>query len=319
MTACSVASALVGEPLAGTAPTASAWIVVEEPGPWGRDALADSGLPDPVREVLQAAKAAGLGVLLARHPDRLGRSATGDRHVWVARSAAGGMLLRHDVLPSLDSLADWDLAALAAGSLPALGSVSRDPLLLVCTHGKRDQCCAVNGRSLMSSVLDLVPDRLAVWECSHVGGHRFSPVTVSLPSGIVHGRWTAQEAARVVSGHRDGQVVVDRLRGRSSFPAPLQAADVAVRAAAGILGYDDLDVLVVHDDRAVPVDLGWAVPTGAADLEVRHVDGRAWRVTVAHVAGSPEGDARRPESCGAEPGPVHSWLVTDLAATDPWR
>ena len=106
------------------------------------------------------------------------------------------MLLRHAVLESLAPLADWDLSAIAAGSLPAIGSVTREPLLLVCTHGKRDRCCAVNGRALLTSLLDAAsPDqRERIWECSHVGGHRFSPVTVSLPSGAVHGRLGADRA-----------------------------------------------------------------------------------------------------------------------------
>jgi hypothetical protein len=312
----------MGEPLAGTAPVARSWIVVEDPGPWGRDAVADGGLPEAVRTALQRAKTAGAGVLLARHPDRLGRSGAADRHVWVARSAAGGTLLRHAVLEDLDPIAAWDMAALAAGSLPAIGSVTRDPLLLVCTHAKRDQCCAVNGRALLAALHDVATpqQRARIWECSHVGGHRFSPVTLTLPSGTVHGRLDRDRVPRLLADVEAGRVAPAAMRGRSCFPGPMQAADIAVRQAAGVFGCDDVDVLLVRDDRAVPVDLGWAVPTGAVDLEVRHVDGRAWRVTVHHAAGTAAVvSALRPESCGAEPGPVHTWQVSALAETAPWR
>jgi hypothetical protein len=36
MTACSDISSALSEPLAGTAPEAACWVVLEQPGPWGR-------------------------------------------------------------------------------------------------------------------------------------------------------------------------------------------------------------------------------------------------------------------------------------------
>lgn len=314
MTACSLQSAAVDEPLAGTAPEALTWIIVENRGSWGREALAESDLPTPVRELLLAAKKRGVGVLLARHPDRTERSGATGTNVWVARTAVGGVRLRHAVLEDIDVIATWDVDALADGALPALGTSVNEPLLLICTHSKRDQCCAVHGRALIGGLLDRVtPEaRARVWECSHVGGHRFAPVTVSLPSGTVHGRLTSDQALALVD--RPGYVLPDHMRGRSCFPAPLQAADVAVRRAAGLDGCDDLDVLAVRDDRATPVGLGWPVPTGPTVVEVRHVDGRAWRVGISHETGAHP----RSESCGAEPGPVHSWIATSVDAVSPW-
>jgi hypothetical protein len=314
---CSEDSLAVGEPLAGTAPVARTWVVVENPGPWGRDALRESPLPEPARTVLLAAKERGVGVLLARRPERLDRSRLDGVNVWVARSAAGGVRMRHAVLDSLDPLSGWDLDALAAGVLPALGSAAPQPVLFVCTHGKRDQCCAQRGRALITALLAEADPALQarVWECSHVGGHRFAPVTLSLPSGTVHGRLDVEQAREVLSRQEAGTVLPEQMRGRSCFPEPLQAADIAVRRAEGIVGCDDLDVLVVRDDRAVPVALGWAVPTGSVELEVRHVDGRAWRVSVQHATDA----AVRPESCGAEPGPVHAWKASDPVTTTPWR
>jgi len=42
-------------------------------------------------------------------------------------------------------------------------------LLLVCTHSKRDQCCAIHGRALVAGLLDRVAaeDRLRVWAMRH--------------------------------------------------------------------------------------------------------------------------------------------------------
>jgi hypothetical protein len=313
---CSVEARAAGEPLSGTAPFARAWIVIESPGSWGRDAVADSRLPEPVRENMLRAKAAGVSVLLARHPDRPERAGPHDHNVWVARAAAGGMLLRHGLLADLMPLAAWDLQAIAAGALPALGSVTHEPLLLVCTHGRRDRCCAVNGRALLTSLLEAASDsqRSRIWECSHVGGHRFAPVTLSLPSGAVHGRLATEQAADLLRLHDEGRVVVDHLRGRSGFLAPCQSAAGAVRQREGIDGVDDLDVLRIVDGRAVPASDG-LVEVTTAHTEVRHRDGRAWRVEVDRVSL----DRERAESCGGEPVAVAAWVARQVTQAAPWQ
>ena len=309
----------MGEPLAGTAPTARSWIVVEHPGPWGRDAIADSDLPTAVRATLAQAKAHGVTVLLARPPERRGdrRSEIGaGRRVWVARSAAGGTRLRTGVLPDLAPIATWDVAAIAEGSLPALDRAVTDPLLLVCTHGRRDACCAVSGRALLAGLLASASasQRERIWECSHVGGHRFAPVTVTLPDGMVHGRLSPADGRRLVDAADAGRVLPDLLRGRSSLAPPLQAAEVAVRLVEGIDVAADLDALAVRDGRAVPVVPTWPAPEQVL-VEVRHRDGRAWRVTVARS----ELGAERAESCGATPGPVLAWRPGPVTPVPAWR
>lgn len=311
---CSVSSRATDEPLAGTAPHALTWVAVEEPGPWGRDAVADSPVPDGLRATLRRLKDAGVGVLLIRRPDE--RRPVHERTVLVARTAPGGALLRRGCTIEGDELAAWDPDALAAGRLPAFGEVSRDSVLLVCTHSRRDACCARFGRSFLDALLTSAPDRSAfVWECSHIGGHRFAPVTLTLPSGIVHGRLSDADAPLLAEALESGSVLPDAMRGRTSFPGPLQSADIAVRGLINEDGADALDVLAVVRDRAVPVDAAWAVPTVATDVEVRHFDGRAWHVTI-----SPQQhDGQRPESCGSEPTQAHLWHASIPRAVAAWR
>ncbi len=316
MSVCSLESRAASEPLSGTAPFAHAWIVIESPSAWGRDAVADSRLPASVRDTMLTAKSAGVSVLLARHPDRPERAGKQELNVWVARSAPGGMLLRHGLLSDLTPLAAWDMSAIAAGSLPALGAVTHEPLLLVCTHGKRDRCCAVNGRALLTSLLEAATpaQRGRIWECSHIGGHRFAPVTLSLPSGAVHGRLDTQAAEDILGRHESGRVTIDLLRGRSGLLAPCQVADGAVRRLTGIDTVDDLDVLRVVDGRAVPAASG-LVEVDIAQTEVRHRDGRAWRVDVERVPL----DRARAESCGAEPVAAAAWVARDVIPVAPWQ
>jgi hypothetical protein len=318
VTSCSADALAAHEPLAGTAPLATAWIVIEQAGPWGREALLDSHLDDSVGRHLSAAKGSGVTALLARHPDRPQKAGNAERNVWIARSAPGGMLLRHGLMADVDEIADWDLAAIAAGHLPAFGTIDRRPLTLVCTHSGRDLCCAVHGRALFNELIGRVPahQRSLLWESSHIGGHRFAPVSLTLPSGAVHGRLDLATASAVLERAPLGEVVLDSLRGRSSLMPPCQVATIEVQRRYSVPVLDDLDVLRVVDDRVVPMLPGSTLPPGQRHVaaEVRHRDGRAWRATLV----ARDLDRLRLESCGKEPVTGIAWTCVELEATSPW-
>ena len=307
---CSAGSSAAAEPLAGTAPVSQSWIIIEQPGPWGRQALTNSRLDADLGALLKAASAdSGTTVLLARHPDRLERDLHGGqlladplgavRNIWVAHTAPGDTRMRRGVTGDLSQIGSWDLSAIAQGNLPPFGVSVKDSTLFICTHSGRDQCCAVHGRALLAAALDrLAPDeRAQVWEVSHIGGHRFAPTALSLPSGAVYGRLGVDDVLRI-RGH-DVLRTVSTLnyRGRSAFPQPLQVAEIAVRNMDGVLDRDVLDVLLIRDGRAIPVKPGGTLPeTKLLLLEVRHVDGRAWQVSVRREARP----TARAESCGGE-------------------
>jgi hypothetical protein len=299
-TPCSLQSAAVGEPLAGTAPVARGWVIVEQSGPWGRDVLVDSPLPEPAKQQLRLLKDEGFGVLLARAARGQVRPMTGGHHIFVASSAVGDSVLREAVVDDLRELSGLDAEGLMGSGF---GSPAQLPALFVCTHSRRDACCAVHGRALVSGLIERAPAGLQerIWECSHIGGHRFAPVTLSLPWGVVHGRCSLDDALEVVGRLTSGRVLIEHLRGRSSVPPAAQAAEIAVRRVTGEDQVDALDAVVVRD-------LGDDV-----DVSVRHVDGRTWHVSVARR----EDDVLRAESCGKDPLPVQSWAVTDLQSGVP--
>lgn len=66
----------------------------------------------------------------------------------VASCRPGNRWLERRTVSDLSELAALDLAALAAGTPPGFGARSDEPVLLVCTQGKRDVCCARLGRPL---------------------------------------------------------------------------------------------------------------------------------------------------------------------------
>ncbi|MEU1513665.1 sucrase ferredoxin [Streptomyces sp. NPDC005811] len=290
MSTCATDSRNLGEPMPGTAATASTWLLLEQAGPWGAKALTSSHL-DPVlgRALEAAAKDTGVRIALIRRPGRHADPGMPPpvRHVYAAHTAPGNAWLHTATTTDPARLLDLDFAALGRGEHRGFDTALRggphtgDPLALVCTNGKRDRCCALLGRPLAAELA--ASGVQGVWEVTHLGGHRFSPTVLVLPQGYVYGRAEAHTVKEVLHGVQEGRVVVDGCRGRSAWERPGQAAELAVRRATG-------------EDRAEA--LGIVLTTGGAprwEVTVAHTDGRHWRVVVAQGASEPP----RAESCGA--------------------
>ena len=228
-----------GEALVGTASTVRRWLLVEQWGAWGYDALRSSELPDEAAGPLVAsARAAGVRVLLVRRPKRRGRPST--RRVVLAFSGLDGPWLREASMSVDDvaSLAELDLAAVFADGGEGFGSVATEPAFLVCTHGRHDPCCADLGRPLVRGLGAAGVG--GVWESSHLGGDRFAGNLVCLPHGLYFGQVAPEEGADVVAAYRAGEIVLERYRGRSCFPMVVQAAEILVRRELGLRGIDDV-------------------------------------------------------------------------------
>src|SRR5436305_611833 len=150
------------EPMADTAPPrARAWLAVEHPGPWPAFGW-PADLPAAAAETLTVAPAYDVRPQLIRRPDRAGRRRGGraDRTIYVAGGPSGARWLERRVTDDLNDLGKLDLAVLPRGGAPGFGEPVRDRLLLVCTHGKRDACCARYGSPVAR---ELAGRRLPVW------------------------------------------------------------------------------------------------------------------------------------------------------------
>ena len=132
------------------------------------------------------------------------------------------------------------VACLGAGGGP--GAPLDRPLYVVCTHGKRDRCCARAGRPLYDALRrEAGPD--SVWQSTHVGGDRFAGNVVVLPRGLYYGRVDPDDVGALLADQQAGLVDLAHYRGRSAYSFPVQAAEQAVREAAGLAGIDDLALL----------------------------------------------------------------------------
>lgn len=283
MTRCRESAA--SEPLAGTAPLARWWWLIEMPGPWGRKALEECRVP-AVRSLDSSDERR---VLLVR---RRGRHPAADPHaplrVWFAGALPGDPPPRMAVVEDHDELLRWPAPGPAADRAV---EDPRAPRLVVCANSARDLCCGLDGRAL---VQDLDDDD--IWECSHLGGHRFAPTALLVGTGLVYGRLDAR-AARTLLDRGATAETAGYLRGRSALSPPAQAAE-AWLMAQGIQA-QGIQAQGIQPDPA--------------EVQVAQVDDGLTRVT---FAGAPAIDLRhapgaapRPASCGAEPEEWSAWRV----------
>ncbi|GAA3845548.1 sucrase ferredoxin [Streptomyces coacervatus] len=311
MSTCSTASRELDEPIAGTAATARTWLLLEQPGPWGADALTSSHLDPALGRALEAAaKGTGVRIALIRRPGRHADCGTlTTRQVYAAHTAPGNAWLHSASAYDPRALLDLDFAALGRGEHHTFDSAlgarphAGGPLALVCTNGKRDRCCALLGRPLAAELA--ASEVEGVWEVTHLGGHRFSPTLLVLPYGYAYGRAQAHAVKEILHGVQEGRIVVEKCRGSSAWERPGQAAELAVRTTAREYAADALSV--VRTDGSAPC---WEVTVG-------HTDGRQWRVVVAQGASLPP----RPESCGTSilgsPARMEVLAVHELRTTVP--
>lgn len=206
------------------------WLLVEQPGPWGRQAPIDSRLDDLIaRSLLSASQRIGFRVLLVRRPGW--QRPVGPRTALLARSDPSGGWIECIGFDDPSSLLDIDFTALDSHDAPGIGVAGPAMVALVCTNGRHDACCADRGRPVVRMLDEQgVPD---VWESTHVGGDRFAANVVCLPSGVYLGRVEPDDAADLIGQVRGGTIPLENYRGRSCYQPLVQAAEWFVRRELG--------------------------------------------------------------------------------------
>ncbi|UMG93670.1 hypothetical protein MF408_05660 [Nocardioides sp. TF02-7] len=161
---------------------------------------------------------------------------------------------------------------------------SEETLHCVCTNGRHDACCAEFGRPVAMALDAARPEE--TWEVSHIGGDRFAGNLVVLPEGLYYGRLDVGAGLAVADAHGRRRLLLDHLRGRSSYPMPVQAAEIHLLRHLGLDGVDDLTLVRRRVDGDVTTATFAAPrrrpPRGAGAHDQRPV-GRA----PAHLQGAP--------------------------------
>lgn len=288
-------------------------VVVELPHPWPRDI----GEHPEVAPQAAALEAAGVRVqAVVPGPDSTSE-ARRLAHYWRPPGPFGGYGLTERMVTDQDlgdALAEaakpGDLAGTdetfgetrpppgrtpAAGSATASRAATHPTDVLVCGHGKRDQCCGTLGTRLVAGLggLDAGGNgaaRVRVWRTSHTGGHRFAPTALVLPEGTAWAFLDEDTLPGIVDRTLDVDAAAALYRGCTGLDDPaVQACD---REALRAVGWSWLEhrrvghVVEREGDRTV-VRLEFTTPANEVG---------AFEATVAVARRLPVPECRRPIS-----------------------
>ncbi len=243
-TYCSQLARAEKEPLAGTASHARGCVLLSYPKRlWAIDALASEGLPPALQETLAR--------LLER--DVVTRL--------VAPTGPWNERVEVSLFPQNRRHAEVPLAAVAelletAG--PEDGELLRQPVIACCTHGVRDACCAKFGLALVSALREAASasgSSIEVREASHLGGDRFAPTLLVLPSGHTYGHLDPSDAPALLEATSAALPLAGRFRG-SLWLDPLEqlaeiaAFDLARASSTALTALSEIERTDGDGDRA---------------------------------------------------------------------
>jgi hypothetical protein len=287
---CAVQSFEAAESLAGTAaPSVKQWLLIECRGRWAPKIRDTEALPSQLRQALGTIEEQLPQVrpMLIRRPKTDGQ--TCHRIAVVSpRDKEGTWEVKRENLASVNASALVQVLAGKAAPPEDAAPLTR-PLWLVCTHGRRDRCCARLGVPFWDAMNQVT--EADVWQCSHLGGHRFAATAVHLPSGLCYGRLEPSEARALTMAHAQGEVYrLDRLRGRTNLSRPAQAAEILLRERLGAMHLNAFQ----HQETTERPNGGWTV----------HFTDTAGRVHTVHVHKPTPGPTIQPSCAKPKMAPV---------------
>jgi hypothetical protein len=304
---CSRLSAERGLPPIGSAGCYDAILAFELPSPWtpklAGSAASDERLDAAIHSIGKRAKNVRLLALEPAEDLRRSRGEGSSRvlHFFRAGERFSEYARRDYDVPRAELAAVLEALAGTGQALSKSHEVEpgvRD--ILVCTHGARDACCGKFGYGFYVEMRGLAALRggdTRVWRTSHLGGHRFAPTLLDLPSGRIFGRLEPGDAEAVLDG---GDRLLARLtaiyRGRCSLPEPAQIVERELWLRSGTAFERGEVTAFVTEEQGT-----WGVRLDAGD-------GVSLAANVARL----EVDAVvTPASCGRDPEPEAPWRIIE--------
>lgn len=219
---CADYSAAVNEPLIGTAPHVGLWIFLETRDRWMAKPVENNTYPEPLNAWVAKIMAKGTEEGLKPRIQFIRHRRKDSDPITVASCLNGvlrmGEIDNYDELEQIESVTD---------DLP----ISNEIIYLVCTHGSRDICCSREGLPTWQRLDQLSNGR--AWQTTHLGGHRFAPNVLVLPSERSYGRVYKDEADTFFDEIENNKVPFKYLRGNASLPKEAQACEQVILEKAG--------------------------------------------------------------------------------------
>lgn len=294
---CTVESVQAGDPLAGTATHAARNLLISWPRPkWSRSLRIAQDMDDDLAERINRLAANGRRVNLI---DRRGRPASNHR-IYLLPEGRCLDVARSDL--------DAFLAALEAGDqLAAWSGVPMvNSLVLCCTHGRKDKCCAKFGYATYQELAGTVEDRnlpFEVWESSHLGGCRLAASVMVFPSMRKYGRVAPEQVLPLLQHEAEDIPYLPCYRGQSLLTPVQQCAEVSalewleahqISASLSVMAEFDCG-----DGKNVTVQVNWSADDASGRL----------------VAQCGTTEVMRVDTCAdLDEGPTASvcWVVKDI-------
>ncbi len=247
-------------PLYGTAVQVDLWLLIEYARPWKPKALEDNeletGINEHLAELVTEVREKANKRLRVQFIKQATSDNRADREIMLASVTSDTASMIRSKIDKYQSLIDITSDRILENSLPSSRAVEKG-VYLVCTNGQRDLCCARFGLPVYEALRAEYGDR--VWQTTHVGGHRYAPNLLCLPSGIGYGFAESDVALELASRTDRGELDVDYLRGRSCYPSVVQAAEYFVRKErrlSDLFGINYLGHEIEGDEIIVKFDIG---------------------------------------------------------------
>lgn len=260
---CAAIGAALHEPAAGSALKHKRFLLLEDSSIWDHDAQKD-------RFPLLAQRCDRLGIRLQLIRRELTAELSPQRTailVW-----ADGLDRRAEQLSvtgCADPLDELDLERFAdEPNARGFGAEIEGPVLLVCTHGRKDPCCAERGRPMLAALRAAGAD---AWHTTHLGGDRFAANVFAVPAGVMLGRAPAATARELLAELQQGEAPPELMRGRVGYAPHVQAAEVAFRRANDIRSLTAVEPTSVEQSSDGRWTVGLRHEDAAHSVVVRHV------------------------------------------------
>lgn len=259
---CTDVSIAMDEALYGTAVHATTWFILEYRASWRAKAPHDNDLPPSINNWLthQLEHVENGRLQFIRRKNEVGSPLA----FYIAITKPDQQRLYHFEVATYAELLNLDVPAILAGNANYEAHRSNQPLIFVCTHGKRDRCCALLGLPILKALKKELGE--AVWQTTHTGGHRFAPTLLTFPDGACYGRLTAADVPQLLDALSQKGLLLEKMRGRTCFTAVEQVADYVLRHETGksqLEAFTYLSTQPLNDNR-------WAITFAEAGEEQVH-------------------------------------------------
>lgn len=233
---CAKASRQAQEKIFGTGGIGDIWLLLEYPKPWGNKAIAESDLPEEVKNHLGSfsKESVKIKTLLIKQDVKV--KTTFD--LFIVYIDELSPKIYKIILQDYRELLKLNTQNLITAQTPLRSSLEKSPLFLVCTHGKHDKCCAKYGFTTYKYMRDIANEN--VWQSSHVGGDRFASNVVCFPHGIFYGHVSNEDANVIIDSYNKENIYLKNYRGRVCYSRYGQIAEYFVRKESNITNLNHL-------------------------------------------------------------------------------